>query len=39
LDEHLRHCAAGAARAGEDNDEAGRLLDEATDAINRLVKS
>jgi len=39
LDEHLRHCAARAARAGEDNDEAGRLLDEATDAINRLVKS
>jgi DNA-binding FrmR family transcriptional regulator len=39
LDEHLRHCVAGAARAGGDNDEAGRLLDEATDAINRLVKS
>jgi DNA-binding FrmR family transcriptional regulator len=39
LDEHLRHCVAGAAREGGDNDEAGRLLDEATDAINRLVKS
>ena len=38
LDEHLRHCVAGAATAGGD-DEAGRLIDEATDAINRLVKS
>ncbi len=39
LDEHLRHCVAGAARAGGGDDEAGRLIDEATDAINRLVKS
>ena len=39
LDEHLRHCVAGAARSGGDNDEADRLIDEATDAINRLVKS
>ena len=39
LDEHLRHCVAGAARAGGDDGEAGRLIDEATDAINRLVKS
>ena len=38
LDEHLRHCVAGAARADQ-GDEAGRLIDEATDAINRLVKS
>jgi DNA-binding FrmR family transcriptional regulator len=38
LDEHLRHCVAGAAKAGGD-DEARRLIDEATDAINRLVKS
>ena len=38
LDEHLRHCVAGAAvAAGED--EAGRLIDEATSAIERLVKS
>ena len=39
LDEHLRHCVAGAARAGGDDGEADRLIDEATDAINRLVKS
>ena len=38
LDEHLRHCVAGAAKAAGD-DEAERLIDEATDAINRLVKS
>jgi CsoR family transcriptional regulator, copper-sensing transcriptional repressor len=38
LDEHLRHCVAGAAKSAGD-DEAGRLIDEATDAINRLVKS
>jgi CsoR family transcriptional regulator, copper-sensing transcriptional repressor len=38
LDEHLRHCVAGAAKASQD-DEAKRLIDEATDAINRLVKS
>ena len=38
LDEHLRHCIAGAAvAAGED--EASRLIDEATNAIERLVKS
>ena len=38
LDEHLRHCVTGAAiAAGED--EAGRLIDEATSAIERLVKS
>ena len=38
LDEHLRHCVAGAAVAGRE-DEAGRLIDEATNAIERLVKS
>ena len=38
LDEHLRHCVAGAAVA-EGEDEAGRLIDEATNAIERLVKS
>ena len=38
LDEHLRHCVAGAAAAGGD-DEADRLIDEATNAIDRLVKS
>lgn len=38
LDEHLRHCIAGAAvAAGEE--EANRLIDEATSAIDRLVKS
>ena len=38
LDEHLRHCVAGAAVAAG-QDEAGRLIDEATNAIERLVKS
>ena len=38
LDEHLRHCIAGAAAAGRD-DESARLIDEATSAIDRLVKS
>jgi DNA-binding FrmR family transcriptional regulator len=38
LDEHLRHCVAGAAAAAGE-DEAGRLIDEATNAIDRLVKS
>jgi DNA-binding FrmR family transcriptional regulator len=38
LDEHLRHCVAGAAAASGEV-EAGRLIDEATSAIERLVKS
>ena len=38
LDEHLRHCVAGAASASGDA-EAERLIDEATSAIERLVKS
>jgi DNA-binding FrmR family transcriptional regulator len=38
LDEHLRHCVAGAAMASG-APEAGRLIDEATSAIERLVKS
>jgi len=38
LDEHLRHCVAGAAAAG-DAEESGRLIGEATNAIERLVKS
>jgi CsoR family transcriptional regulator, copper-sensing transcriptional repressor len=38
LDEHLRHCVAGAAVADGEG-EAGRLIDEATSAIERLVKS
>jgi CsoR family transcriptional regulator, copper-sensing transcriptional repressor len=38
LDEHLRHCVAGAA-ASEGEDEADRLIDEATAAIGRLVRS
>ncbi len=38
LDEHLRHCIAGAAAAG-DTEESKRLITEATNAIDRLVKS
>ncbi len=38
LDEHLRHCVTGAARA-EDTHEADRIVTEATRAIERLVKS
>jgi DNA-binding FrmR family transcriptional regulator len=38
LDEHLRHCVAGAAAAGQES-ESERLLDEAANAIERLVKS
>jgi DNA-binding FrmR family transcriptional regulator len=38
LDEHLRHCVAGAAAAG-DTEESRRLISEATAAIDRLVKS
>ena len=38
VDEHLRHCVAGAVGAG-DPAEAERMLAEATRAIERLVKS
>jgi CsoR family transcriptional regulator, copper-sensing transcriptional repressor len=38
LDAHLRHCVNGAASSGAPG-ELDRLIDEATDAINRLVKS
>ena len=38
VDEHLRHCVAGAVGAG-DAEEADRMLTEATRAIERLVKS
>ena len=38
LDEHLRHCVAGAVASG-DTAESGRLIGEATNAIERLVKS
>ena len=38
LDEHLRHCVTGAVAAGGEA-EADRLIDEATHAIDRLVKS
>lgn len=37
LDQHLRHCVAGAASAGAGDADA--LIDEATSAIERLVKS
>jgi DNA-binding FrmR family transcriptional regulator len=38
LDEHLRHCVAGAVTAG-DEAESARMISEATSAIERLVKS
>jgi DNA-binding FrmR family transcriptional regulator len=38
VDEHIRHCVAGAA-AGDDEVEADRMITEATRAIERLVKS
>ena len=38
LDDHLRHCVAGAVASGDDA-ESARLLDEATGAIERLVKA
>jgi len=38
LDEHLRHCVVGAAAAGGSAD-ADAIIDEATSAIERLVKS
>jgi DNA-binding FrmR family transcriptional regulator len=37
LDDHLRHCVAGAVSAG--GPEADRKLTEATQAIERLLKS
>ena len=38
VDEHIRHCVADAAAAA-DQDEAERMITEATRAIERLVKS
>ena len=38
LDEHLRHCVVGATRTA-DEDEATRIITEATQAIERLVRS
>lgn len=38
LDEHINHCVLNAAKSGND-DEAARKIKEATDAINRLVRS
>lgn len=38
LDEHLRHCVADATRSGADG-EAERIITEASQAIERLVKS
>ena len=38
LDDHLRHCVAGAVASGDEG-ESARLLDEATGAIERLVKA
>ena len=38
LEEHLRHCVTGAVEAGN-SEESARLIGEATQAIDRLVKS
>ena len=38
LDEHIRHCVAGAAR-GDDERRAEDMITEATRAVERLVKS
>jgi CsoR family transcriptional regulator, copper-sensing transcriptional repressor len=38
LDEHLRHCVAGAVQA-DDAGETDRIITEASRAIERLVKS
>ncbi len=38
LDDHLRHCVAGAVQS-DDVAESDRILTEATKAIERLVKS
>jgi CsoR family transcriptional regulator, copper-sensing transcriptional repressor len=38
LDEHLRHCVAGAVQSDDDG-EADRIIAEASRAIERLVKS
>lgn len=38
VDEHIRHCVAGAA-AGNDQANADALITEATKAIERLVRS
>ncbi len=37
LDDHLKHCVLDAAHAG--GDDADTKIKEATDAINRLVRS
>lgn len=37
LDDHLKHCVLGATHAG--GDDADAKIKEATDAINRLVRS
>lgn len=37
LDQHVRHCVSNA--AADDPDEAGRMVTEATRAIERLLKS
>ena len=38
LDEHVRHCVADAA-AGDDREEADRMVAEALKAVERLVKT
>lgn len=39
LDEHLRHCVAGAVQAGDAEPDADALITEATRAVERLLKS
>jgi DNA-binding FrmR family transcriptional regulator len=38
LDEHLQHCVAGAAAAGDD-DRTSELVHEATKAVERLLRA
>ena len=38
LDDHLRHCVAGAVQSDDEN-ESDRIITEASRAIERLVKS
>ena len=39
LDEHVRHCVRNAAVDGEDPEQVEAMVTEATDAIDRLLRS
>ena len=39
LDEHIRHCVRGAAAEADDPSEVDALVTEATEAIERLLRS